>query len=276
MMLNGNNIKTKLELLKNMLSEMKSVLIAYSGGVDSTFLLKVASDVPGNKTIAVTARAVTYPSAELSAARKNAKIMGIKHVVIDIEILKNKKFASNPPDRCYYCKKELFSRLSQLAKQYNLDYVVDGSNYDDLDDFRPGFKAAAEFGVRSPLKEVMLTKENIRILSKELNLPTWDKAAQACLSSRFQYGMRITKEDLVRLEKAEKFLLRYGVKQVRVRVHGDIARIEVPKSDMNILLNENIFEEIVRKFKEYKYTYVTLDIQGYRTGSMNESLSRRF
>ncbi|MFH1032740.1 MAG: ATP-dependent sacrificial sulfur transferase LarE [Chloroflexota bacterium] len=267
-------LSEKLASLKNILSEMGSILVAYSGGVDSTFLLKVASGVLGDKVVAVTASSETYPPGELEEAKKIAVKVGVKQIVIHTNELDNSSFAANPPERCYYCKTELFTKLTELAKQYKLNYIVDGSNYDDLKDFRPGMKAASQFGVRSPLKEAGLTKEEIRTLSKRMGLPTWDKPPQPCLSTRFPYGAAITRENLSKVGLAEEFLAKFGLKQLRVRVHGDIARIEVPKDDMKIFLDKDVSQKIVDKFKELGYTYVTLDLQGYRMGSMNEPLKQ--
>jgi len=263
----------KLQQLKKILAKTGSALIAYSGGVDSTFLLKVASDTLGVKrVVAATAESLTFPSWEIDSAKKMAKELGIKHIIIKTEELKDPKFINNPPDRCYWCKKELFLKLSMLAKEHRLNYILDGSNYDDIRDFRPGMKAGEEFGVRSPLKEAGLTKGEIRRFSKRLGLPTWDKPSFACLASRFPYGMRITEENLAKVDMAEKFLIKVGITQVRVRHHNQIARIEIRKEDIPKLLEEKLRRQVLSRFKKLGYSYITVDLGGYRTGSMNEVL----
>ncbi len=262
----------KLQELQNILSEMGSVLISYSGGVDSTFLLKVARDVLGDNVIAVTARSLTYPIRELEEAKALASNLRIRHLIIDSEEIDIPGFSHNPPDRCYYCKRELFSKLKEIARQEGMDYVADGCNLDDINDFRPGTKAAEEAGVRSPLKEAELTKDNIRGFSEQLGLPTWDKPSIACLASRFPYGDAITAEGLKMVGEAEEYLYGLGFKQLRVRHHKDMARIEVPTEDFERFFEDDLRKEIVRHLKEVGYNYVTLDLQGYRTGSMNEVL----
>uniref|UniRef100_A0A7C5Z855 ATP-dependent sacrificial sulfur transferase LarE n=1 Tax=Caldicellulosiruptor owensensis TaxID=55205 RepID=A0A7C5Z855_9FIRM len=267
-------LQEKYEKLKNYIKSLGSLAVAYSGGVDSTFLVKVAYDVLGDRVIAVTATSSTYPKRELNDAITFIKQIGAKHIIIESEELEIEGFNKNPVDRCYYCKKELFEKIWKVAKAHGIEYVADGSNFDDLNDFRPGMKAACELNVVSPLKVAGLTKEDIRKLSKELGLPTWDKPAFACLSSRIPYGERITKEKLSMIEKAEEYLLGLGFKQVRVRYHQDkLARIEIGKDEMEKFLNINVIESVRNKFKELGFLYVTLDLDGYRTGSMNLSLN---
>lgn len=265
----------KLEILKNILKNMQSVLIAYSGGVDSTFLLKVAKETIGNRVLAVTAKSETYPNREYRQAKNIAKKLKVKHLTIHTEELFTPLFSSNPHNRCYYCKKELFTRLKQIAIDRNIKCIVVGTNYDDLDDFRPGMKACEESGVRSPLKEAGLTKEEIRSLSFKMKLPTWDKPAAACLASRFPYGIAISKKKLHRVQKAEDYLYKLGFRQIRVRHHDSTARIEVHPKDIQRLASLSLRNKIVDKFKNIGYCYITLDLQGYRTGSLNEVLSKK-
>lgn len=262
----------KLEKLKNNLREMRTVAIAYSGGADSTFLLKIAHDVLGKDVLALTASSATYPHRELKNAKQFTRSRGIKHVIIYPEEIEIDEFSKNPIDRCYYCKKELCSKIQQLASEKKINHILDGSNAEDETDYRPGAKALEEFDVVSPLKDVGLTKREIKELSREMNLDTWDKPAFACLASRFPYGTKITKSRLKMIEKAEEIIHELGVKQFRVRFHDEIARIEVLKDDFHIVLDHS--DNIVKKFKQLGFKHITLDIQGYRMGSLNEGLQK--
>ena len=258
--------------LKEILKSYGDLLVAYSGGVDSSLLLKVAHDVLGKKVLAVIAESKTYTKEEGDSAVKFAKKLGVRYQVIHTNEFDDERFVLNPPERCYYCKKELFSKLSGIAKKEGIKHVADGSNVSDLSDYRPGAKALKEYGVKSPLRDAGLTKEDIRKLSKELKIPAWNKPALACLASRIPYGTKITSEILEKIEKGERFLRGLGLKQVRVRHHGNLARIEVDKCDLASLVEDGTSDEIDKKFKSLGYNFVTIDLEGYRTGSMNESL----
>lgn len=248
--------------------------MAYSGGVDSTLLLKVAHDVLGDRAVAVIASSETYPSEEAEAAKKIACNMGARLIIIHTDELQNRDFIRNASDRCYHCKMELFGKLKQIAVQEVLNCVVHGANIDDLGDYRPGHKAAEELGIRAPLQEAGFTKSEIRELSKQIGLPTWDKPSLACLASRFPYGTPISAEILKQVDEAEKLLKNLGFRQVRVRHHGNIARIEIGPEELHRLLGNGLRQKIAERFKELGYLYVTVDIEGYRTGSMNDTLRK--
>lgn len=265
--------ETKLDRLREILVSLGSVLVAFSGGVDSSFLLKMALDTLGpERVLAVTAASETYFPEEVEAARALAQSLEARHLVITTTELEQEEFATNPPERCYFCKRHLMSELVALARGEGLAAVVDGSNWDDLGDYRPGARAARELGVRSPLQEAGLTKAEIRAFSRQLSLPTWDKPSLACLASRFPYWTRITREELRQVAQAEGFLRRLGFRQLRVRHHGSLARIEVLPEDFPRLLQ--VAEQVRQRFQELGYVYVTMDLTGYRTGSMNEILRK--
>lgn len=265
-------IDAKLKLLKYRLGKMKSIAVAFSGGVDSTFLLKVAHDVLGDGVVAITARSQSFPDREFNEAKEFSGKIGVKHVVIDSEELDIEGFSDNPVNRCYLCKRELFSKMVDYAKANGIRFVADGSNVDDTGDYRPGMEAIREFRIVCPLREAGLDKKEIRRLSKEMGLPTWDKPAFACLVSRIPYGQKITKEKLQAIDEMERFLLDLGFRQVRVRSHGDLARIEVGAGERNKFFNTELMDRIYEKLKEFGYAYVTMDLKGYRSGSMNEIL----
>ncbi|SHJ77404.1 ATP-dependent sacrificial sulfur transferase LarE [Tepidibacter formicigenes] len=269
---NISKTQGKLEKLKSILKDMESVAVAFSGGVDSTFLLKIAKEVLEDKVIAITVNAFIHTKRELDESKGYANEIGVKHIILPIDDIKIKEFIENTPDRCYYCKKEIFNKIKEIADNHNIKCIVDGSNIDDLKDFRPGMRALKELNVISPLKEAGLTKNEIRQLSKEMNMSTWDKPSFACLASRIPYNNKITKEKLKMIEFGEEFLLSLGFKQMRVRHHGEIARIEIPKDEIKKFFDFNLIEKVTQKFKEIGFTYVTLDLSGYRTGSMNEIL----
>jgi uncharacterized protein len=261
---------SKSKKLNEILKGIGSVVVAYSGGLDSTFLLKAAIDALGPENVlAVTARSETYPASEYYEARRIARKLGARHITIRTSELDIKNFKDNPVNRCYYCKKELFKKLDRIKKAHKMGYLLDGTNLDDLNDVRHGRRAAKELGVRSPLLDARITKDDIRRLSKELKLPTWDKPSFACLASRIPFNSRITEARLKRVEESEEYLRGLGFRQVRVRLHGDIARIEVDRDDFNRMLR--LSSRIIGKLKKMGFIYVALDLAGYRTGSMHEA-----
>ena len=266
------NLQEKYNDLKEYIRSLESVAVAFSSGVDSTFLLNVCHDVLGDKAIAVTARSCSFPERELKEAEAFTKQRGIRHLIVDSEELNIEGFRENPVNRCYLCKHELFSKMKDIAEKNGFKEVVEGSNIDDLGDYRPGLTAIQELGIKSPLRHANLSKDEIRMLSKELGLPTWEKQSFACLSSRFPYGECITPEKLKMVDEAEQLLLDLGFRQVRVRHHETLARIEITEDQFPKIMEKEIRERISTRLKEIGFTYVSLDLTGYRTGSMNETL----
>ena len=266
--------QNKYEALKEYLRSLESVAVAFSSGVDSTFLLKTAHDVLGDKCIAITAMSCSFPKRELEEAKTFCEKEGIRHITVESEELEIEGFCQNPTNRCYICKKELFEKIWDIATKEGLNAVAEGSNMDDNGDYRPGLQAVSELNIKSPLRYAELNKNEIRELSKKLELNTWDKQSFACLSSRFVYGEEITKEKLSMVDKAEQLLLDLGFHQLRVRIHGTIARIEVLPDEFPKLIEEKNRLKIVTEFEKYGFTYISMDLKGYRTGSMNETLKK--
>jgi pyridinium-3,5-biscarboxylic acid mononucleotide sulfurtransferase len=264
----------KYNSLQRILTEMNSLVIGFSGGVDSSLLLKIAVDTLGSRALAMIGRSATYPTREFEEALSLAQSMGARYEIVQTEETDDLKFRENPPDRCYYCKTELFGKLREIAEREKIAWIADGTITDDLGDFRPGMKARSEGDVRSPLLEAGFSKADVRELSRHLHLPTWDKPSFACLSSRFPYGTPILQENLTRVDMAESFLRDHGFRRFRVRFHDtNTARIEVDQTEIARLVQEPFRTDLVTRLKELGFTYITLDLQGYRTGSMNETLT---
>lgn len=269
------NTYDKLQQLRGILQGLQNVAVAYSGGVDSTLLAKVAHDTLGNNACAVTAKAAMVPGLEVERARTWCHDEGMAHHLVDVDMLSVPGFADNPPDRCYLCKRVLFDALGRLAADHGNAVLVEGSNVDDLGDYRPGLRALRELGVRSPLQEAGLFKSEVRALARELGIPVWNKPAAACLASRIAYGEHITPPKLMRVERAESLLHELGFGQLRVRVHGpngDLARIELEGYEMHRMLDEQTRQNVVAALKELGFLYVSLDLAGFRSGSMNDTL----
>lgn len=264
----------KYEKLKEDLIKYKGVSVAFSSGVDSTFLLYAAHEALGDNALAITAESNSFPKRESMEARDYCKELGVKQLICHPEELQIEEFVNNPVNRCYICKKEIFTQIIKLAKEYNTGIVVEGSNLDDNGDYRPGHQAIKELGVKSPLRDCGFTKAEIRELSNYFNIPTWDKPSYACLASRFPYGEKITAEKLDMVDKAEQYIMDLGFRQVRVRIHDKIARIELLAEDMDRFMDVKIREGVYEEFKKIGFEYTALDLKGYRTGSLNENLNK--
>ena len=270
----SDELQTKLEHLKQYIVGLGSLAVAFSGGVDSSLLTAVAHEVLGDRLIAVTGADASVPEREVNEATAFCKERGIRHIICRVDPLKEEGYRHNSPDRCYFCKHEIFTEVRKIADENGIEYMAEGSNMDDMGDYRPGLRAAAELFVKSPLREAGLTKSEIRLISRAMGLPTWSKPAYACLASRFVYGEEITEEKLHMIDRAEQFLIEHGFFEERVRMHGNIARIEVPPADISRLAADGIREAVYEKFREIGFLFVTLDLKGYRLGSMNATLNK--
>lgn len=269
-------MEEKLEKLKEFLKKLEKVAIAFSGGLDSSFLLKVAKDVLSENVVAITLVSPLFPKEEIKEAKNFAKLINVRHILIeDYTILEKDSFTKNTPERCYICKKYNFQKIIEIAKENNIKYVLDGSNADDLNDYRPGRKALKELNILSPLLEFGFTKKEIRELSKKLLLPTYNKPSLACLATRIPYGEKIDLEKLKRIEEGEKVIRKLGFCQVRLRDHGDIARIEIDPENFPLILEEKIKQEIINTLKNLGYKFITIDLEGYKTGSMNKTIKEK-
>ncbi len=267
-------LQEKMTKLKTYIEELGSLAVGYSGGVDSSFLLAVAHEVLGDKAIAVTAVDASVPERELNEAKTFCKERGIRQIICNVNPFTEEGYRNNSPDRCYFCKRGIFSEIKRIAGENEIKYVAEGSNMDDLGDYRPGLRAIEELGIKSPLRENGLFKSDIRNISKVMGLPTWSKPAYACLASRFVYGEEITKEKLHMIDQAEQFLIENGFFEERVRMHGNLARIEVPEKDISRLAEDDMRKAIYSKFKDIGFMFVTVDMCGYRLGSMNATLKK--
>ena len=270
-----DELQEKLAKLEEYIRELGSLAIGFSGGVDSSFLLAVAHEVLGDNVIAVTGADASVPEREVNEAIAFCKERGIRHIICKVDPLQEEGYRNNSPDRCYFCKHGIFTEVKRIADEYGIKYMAEGSNMDDVEDYRPGLRAAAELSVKSPLREARLNKSEIRIISRAMGLPTWSKPAYACLASRFVYGEEITEEKLHMIDQAEQFLIEHGFFEERVRMHGNIARIEVPPVDIPRLAADGIREEVYAEFRKIGFLFVTLDLKGYRLGSMNETLQKK-
>ena len=265
--------REKLNKLREIISELGSLAVGFSGGVDSSFLLAVAREILGDRVIAVTGVDASVPEREVNEAKAFCIDRGIRHILCTVDPLREEGYRNNSPDRCYFCKHGIFTEVKKIADEYGIEYMAEGSNMDDIGDYRPGLKAAAELSVKSPLREARLYKKDIRLISKAMGLSTWSKPAYACLASRFVYGEEITEEKLHMIDRAEQFLIERGFFEERVRMHGNIARIEVPSADIPRLASDEVREAVYDEFKKLGFLFVTLDLKGYRTGSMNATLT---